>query len=64
MEAEAFTSIIDRFPYGSRWMNQNDDFKGSVIGWYVTRENKLGVTLQLDNARVVHVYNIKWLDPC
>lgn len=52
------------FPMGSRWECTNDDFVGEVIGYYTTKELKQGVVLQLDDARVVHVYQTKWLQPC
>lgn len=52
------------FPMGSRWECTNDDYRGEVIGYYITKELKEGVVLQLDNARVVHVYQTKWLQPC
>jgi hypothetical protein len=63
MDPDSFISLMNSFPYGSRWINANDGFKGTVVGWYVTREGKHGVDLQLDNAKVIHVYQIKWLDP-
>jgi len=42
---------------------EHDGFSGRVIGYYETLEGKRGVNLQLDGARVVHVYGEKWLKP-
>lgn len=41
----------------------HDGFSGQVIGHYTTLEGKPGVNLQLDGARVVHVYGTKWIEP-
>ena len=40
-----------------------DGFKGKVIGAYVTVEGRVGYVLQLEDARVVHVYGEKWVKP-
>lgn len=50
-------------PLGNRYRIEHDGFMGTVIGDYVTLEGKSGVVLQLDGARVVHVYGEKWLIP-
>ena len=49
-------------PRGTPVTIEHDGFSGKVIGWYETLEGKPGVNLQLDNARVVHVYGMKWID--
>lgn len=59
MTPDMFEQLQRNYPYGSHWKSEYDDYVGTVVGWYITREGKLGVDLQLDNARVVHVYNTK-----
>jgi hypothetical protein len=59
--AEERAGIAAEHPIGTRYHIEHDGFSGTVIGHYVTREGKPGVVLQLDNARVVHVYGTKWL---
>lgn len=49
------------WPRGTRARIEHDGFVGTVIGHYETLEGKPGVVLQLDNARVVHVYGERWL---
>jgi hypothetical protein len=49
--------------FGSKWWSTTDDFEGEVVGWYITREEKPGVVLQMIDKRVVHVYATKWLQP-
>ncbi|NOG70495.1 hypothetical protein [Roseicella sp. DB1501] len=41
---------------GKRFRADCDDFTGTCIGSYTTREGRDGLVLQMDNARVVHVY--------
>lgn len=48
---------------GDHYTIAHDGFAGTVIGDYVTLEGKRGVVMQLDNAKVVHVYGEKWLPP-
>lgn len=48
-------------PPHKRYRIEHDGFVGTVIGVYTTLEGKRGVVLQLDNAKVVHVYGEKWL---
>jgi hypothetical protein len=40
-----------------------DGFEGEVIGFYQTREGKDGVVMQQLGTKVVHVYNVKRLEP-
>lgn len=51
------------YPRGSWWRSIHNGFIGEVIGWYVTREGKRGVVLQMADNRVVHVYNTKFMEP-
>lgn len=53
--------ISERFPLGSEHIIEHDGFRGRVVGYYRTEEGKPGVALQINNARVVHVYGTKWL---
>lgn len=46
---------------GQRFTADYDDFTGTVIGSYKTREGKEGLVLQQDGTRVVHVYGRKRL---
>lgn len=43
---------------GQHYTIEHDGFSGVVIGLYTTLEGKPGVVMQLDGARVVHVYGI------
>jgi len=61
MNEKLFDDLREEYPYGSRWRAEYDGYVGTVIGWYVTREGRPGLDLQLDNARVVHVYGLKHL---
>ena len=63
-DESAFTKLLAGFPYGVQLSVKHDGFAGSVIGYYVTREGKPGLVLQLDDARVVHVYSTKWFSNC
>ncbi len=56
-------AIAERFPPSTEYTIEHDGFRGRVIGYYLTEEGKPGVVLQLANARVVHVYGTKWLEP-
>jgi hypothetical protein len=53
--------MLDRFPLGSHFTIEHDGFAGTVCGYYCRADGKLGVNLQLDGAKVVHVYGEKWL---
>lgn len=46
---------------GTRFTIEYDGFTGTVIGEYLTLEGKPGAVLQLDGARVVHVYGLNRL---
>lgn len=46
---------------GDRVKIEHDGFVGTLLDPYTTLEGKRGWTVQLDNARVVHVYGEKWL---
>ena len=59
-DESAFSKLLEKYPYGTQLSVEHDGFSGSVIGYYVTREGKPGLVLQLDGARVVHVYGEKW----
>lgn len=48
---------------GDRVRIEHDGFTGTLLDPYVTLEGKRGWNVQLDNARVVHVYGEKWLLP-
>lgn len=50
------------YPIGSQWKCRFDDFQGSVIGYYLTKQGKQGVVLQQNGTRVVHVYGIASLE--
>jgi len=49
-----------KYPFGTPLSVEHDGFKGAVIGYYVTAEGKPGLVLQLNRAKVVHVYSTKW----
>ena len=53
-------SLMDRYPYGTELSVEHDGFAGTVVGYYITREGNHGLSLQLHNAKVVHVYSEKW----
>jgi hypothetical protein len=61
-EAQMIGLLINRWPIGTRLKVEHDGFSGTVQGYYVTREGKPGLALQLDNAKVVHVYGEKWFE--
>lgn len=48
--------LARRWPYGTTAKAGSDDFDGTVVGWYVTREGKPGLALQQHGRRIVHVY--------
>lgn len=54
--------LAKRYPLGFNQSVEHDGFKGTVIGYYVTREGKPGLVLQLHDAKVVHVYSTKWFE--
>ena len=63
-QKEKYKEDIKSIPdYGKQYQIDHDGFKGTVIGHYITREGKYGTVLQLNDARVVHVYGTKWLIP-
>lgn len=53
-------SLAERYPRGTHLSVDHDGFKGRVIGYYVTFEDKPGLVLQMDGNKVVHVYSEKW----
>lgn len=48
------------FPLGTELEVKHDGFKGTVIGYYETKEGKHGLVLQQEGTKVVHVYGVKW----
>lgn len=44
--------------YGRRVEVAYDGFVGTVVGTYVTREGKVGVVVQQEGTKVVHVYGV------
>jgi hypothetical protein len=50
-----------RWPFGSRVKSILDDFAGTVQGYYVTREGKIGLVIQYHGKRFVHVYGESWI---
>jgi hypothetical protein len=54
--------MLARFPLGMHCTIEHDGFAGTVCGYYCRDDGKLGVNLQLDDAKVVHVYGEKWLE--
>ena len=52
--------LAEKYPFGTPLSVAHDGFKGVVIGYYVTVEGKPGLVLQLNRAKVVHVYSTKW----
>lgn len=60
---DSLLSLIIRWPIGTKLSVAHDGFSGTVQGYYATREGKLGLVFQLDNARVIHVYGEKWFKP-
>ena len=56
------SSIFIKYPPKTRLHVKHDGFSGVVIGYYLTLEGKPGLVLQLDNAKVVHVYSVKWFE--
>jgi len=54
---------VDVPELGQRFSADYDDFTGTVIGSYRTKEGKDGLVLQQDGTRVVHVYGRKRLTP-
>lgn len=53
--------LVDKFPLGQYFRIEHDGYAGKVCGWYVRDDGAPGVCLQLDDAKVVHVYGTKWL---
>lgn len=51
-----------QWPMGTSLSVAHDGFAGTVQGYYMTREGKPGLVLQLDDARVIHVYGTKWFE--
>ena len=60
---EKILALAKIWPIGTRLSVKHDGFSGTVQGYYVTREGKPGLDLQLDDARVIHVYGTKWFEP-
>lgn len=54
--------LVKEWPMGTALSVEHDGFSGTVQGYYMTREGKPGLVLQLDNARVIHVYGTKWFE--
>ena len=52
--------LMERVAIGARLHVTHDGFSGTVQGYYVTREGKPGLVLQMHDNRVVHVYGEKW----
>jgi hypothetical protein len=61
LPAHWLTYMLARFPLGTHFTIEHDGFGGAVCGYYCRSDGKLGVNLQLDRAKVVHVYGEKWL---
>lgn len=57
---EELEALAKRWPLLTHLSVEHDGFKGVVIGYYITLEGKPGLVLQLDNAKVVHVYGERW----
>ena len=57
---EAILALAERWPLGTELTVAHDGFIGTVRGYYITREGKVGLVLQQLDNRVVHVYNEKW----
>lgn len=57
-----FADLSEIYPPNTRLYVKHDGFAGTVRGYYVTKEGKPGLVLQLDNAKVIHVYSTKWLE--
>lgn len=54
--------LMQRYPLGTQLVSPIDDLDGEVVGYYRTREAKLGLDLQQNGKRIVHVYQTKWFD--
>ena len=60
--ATEFAKAVRDLPFlGMRIRIEHDGFAGKVIGFYVRDDGARGVVLQLNGAKVVHVYGEKWL---
>lgn len=57
------SAVSDGWRRGDHVTIEHDGFTGTLLDPYTTLEGKRGWTVQLDNARVVHVYGEKWLLP-
>jgi hypothetical protein len=55
------TDMLVKYPLGKMFTIEHDGFVGTVCGYYQRADGKLGVCLQLDDAKVIHVYGEKWL---
>lgn len=55
-DADDIKDLIQEMPWGKAVQVESDGFRGTVVGWYITRENRRGVVLQQDGTRIVHVY--------
>ena len=48
---------------GDEYTIAHDEFTGTVIGFYETKEGKHGVVMQQVGTKVVHVYGLRWIVP-
>ena len=48
---------------GKKFRIEHDGFVGTVIGTYKRLDGYEGVVMQMDGAKIVHVYGLKWLVP-
>lgn len=61
-QMDILLSLMRKFPLGEHFRIAHDGYAGKVCGWYVRDDGAPGVNLQLDNAKVVHVYGTKWIE--
>lgn len=59
---DTFDRLKRRWPMGKHLTVEHDGFTGTVQGYYFTREGKPGLVLQLDDAKIIHVYGEKWFE--
>jgi len=53
--------LVSRYPLGTEFFIEHDGFRGRVCGYYRRDDDKSGLALQLNGAKVVHVYGEKWV---
>lgn len=61
VDVQWLIKIAYNYPMGKHFTIEHDGFAGKVCGYYQRDDGKFGVCLQLDNAKVIHVYGTKWL---